>query len=339
MQVESGQNRIFQHICQECGGQIIQNSHESVCEICGLIHDDKTYVSNYQFNEIKETDFSNPDQFVSIGKVVDNVCTLGTHIGYFSTRTFMDYKGKLISPNNQRLFSKLKNQYTLPIKIKNHETDYRILKILNDISQYMNLSPLVKNRAAYIYQKIKKISKHIRNHVSLIGFCIFHAVREYSQNAPVSVKELSKIFQLMGHRINPRLIIRDSLDYQNIFKTKEFPHKSEDYIVRLVNSVVNFPELDDRMGKKKNDWTKEEYQLKLLSMCSYILQELSPKIRSSRNPFILAGAIVYCADKMIAKNYGTKSLLTQEIASESMGIPEYSIRDHYVKILKPFFEL
>ena len=56
-----------------------------------------------------------------------------------------------------------------------------------------------------------------------------------------------------------------------------------------------------------------------------------------RNPFILTGADIYLADKLLAKEYSQKSILTQNFISKATIIAEYSIRDHYVNILKPLF--
>jgi len=202
----------------------------------------------------------------------------------------------------------------------------------------MKLSTIVKNRAAYFYQKIKRNAKTIRNHVSLIGYCLFYSSREFSQNAPISIRELCNIFKHLGHRINPRLIIRDSIEYQSIIKEKNVPHRSEDYIIRLVDSISNYKPLIERMKKKQSNWNIKEYSEKLLNKSLSILHILSPKIRGSRNPFILAGAVVYCSDKIIAKQFKIKPVLTQKIASTAMDIAEYSIRDHYVKVVKPFVQ-
>ena len=326
--------------CPECNGIIIKNLHENVCAECGLIIDDLQLMDSYQYNEIKNTDLSAGDQFVSIGKTIDNVCTLGSHIGYYSSNSFFDHRHIILSSKQQKKFRKLKKQYSLPIKIKNHETDYRILRILNRITMYLKLSDNVKNRSAYFYQSIKKKATHIRNHVSLIAFCIYFASREFSQNAPISIKEICKVFTIMGHRINPKLIIRDSINYKFLImknKKSNQPHKSEDYINRFVNSIVNSTEICDRMVKKGISWTKEEYKRKLETTCNTTLKLLKLNVRRARNPFILAGAVVYCADKLIAKENKTKTILTQKSASNAMEIAEYSIRDHYVKVLKPIF--
>ncbi len=326
--------------CPECSGKIIQNLHENVCRECGLVTSGLLLKDSYQYNEIKNTDMSAGDQFVSIGKTIDNVCTLGSHIDYYSSNAFFDYKHKILPSKQQRKFKKLKKQYSLPIKIKNHETDYRILKILSRITLYMKLSDNVKNRAAYFYQSIKKRAERIRNHVSLIAFCVYYASREYSKNAPISIKEICNVFTIMGHRINPKLIIRDSINYKCLIftnKKNNQPHKSEDYINRFIDSIVNSSEINERMKKKGCFWSKEEYKRKLESKCNLTLKRLKSNVRRARNPFILAGAVVYCADKLIARENKTKTILTQKTASNAMQIAEYSIRDHYVKVLKPIF--
>lgn len=325
--------------CPECNGHIIIQAHEMICESCGLIIEDTEFYFSYQFNETKNSDLNSADQYISIGKTVDNVCALGSHIDHFNSKIFYDYKHNLIQSSQQKLYKKLKTFYSLQLKIKDHETDYRILKILNKIVQYFALSNNVKLRAAYFYQKIKNRANSIRNHVSLIGFCIFYASREYSQNAPISIREICKAFEYMGHRINPKLIIRDSIEYQKYINIKNIPHKSEDFINRFVNSIVNSNSIIKRMKNKESKWTIDEFRIRLTQKSNQILNFMNSKIRGARNPFILAAAIVYCADKMLARENGTKSILTQKTASDAMQVAEYSIRDHYVKILKPFFSL
>jgi len=51
----------------------------------------------------------------------------------------------------------------------------------------------------------------------------------------------------------------------------------------------------------------------------------------------LTGAIIYLADKLLSKEFNQKALLTQKIISVATDIAEYSIRDHYVNLLKPIF--
>ena len=47
--------------------------------------------------------------------------------------------------------------------------------------------------------------------------------------------------------------------------------------------------------------------------------------------------IIYLADKLLAQENKQKTVLTQKVISEATKIAEYSIRDHYVNLLKRLF--
>ena len=182
-----------------------------------------------------------------------------------------------------------------------------------------------------------KNEKKVINNISLIAFCIFYAVRKENHNAPITIKEISNAFQNFGHRVNPRLIIRDGIKYKHLLNDDTTPHKSEDYLIRLVNEVSTHRLLNERLLKKGILCSKELYKNRLTKKCREILNGLPLWQRGGRNPFILTGAIIYLADKLLAKYHNQKAILTQKIISEATNIAEYSIRDHYVNLLKPMF--
>ncbi|MEJ2295974.1 MAG: hypothetical protein P8Y23_14555 [Candidatus Lokiarchaeota archaeon] len=214
-----------------------------------------------------------------------------------------------------------------------------MFNILNKISIYLNLNRNIRNNAAYIYKKILKKENKVINNISLIAFCIFYAARKEYHNAPITIDEISKAFQNFGHRVNPRLILRDGIKYKKHLRKGSTPHKSEDYLIRLLNEVINHEDLENRLLKKGVNWSKQEYHIELSKKCREILYKLSAWHRGGRNPFILTGAIIYLANKLIAKENNEKSVLTQSLISEATSIAEYSIRDHYVNLLKPLFIL
>ena len=166
---------------------------------------------------------------------------------------------------------------------------------------------------------------------------IFFSVRKENHNAPITIKEISEAFQNFGHRVNPRLILRDGIKYKHHLTKDAPPHKCEDYITRLIWDVMNHNELEERLIKKGSRWSKKEYHIELTKKCREILKTLTFRVRGGRNPFILTGAVIYLADKLLAKENKKKAILTQKIISEATKIAEYSIRDHYVNLLKPIF--
>jgi len=322
--------------CPECSGKIIISSFERTCKDCGLVINEIFGDSSYVFNDkINKNNLSK--QYVALGERTNFIGGLGTFIDFEKSKYLKDKSGRLLPPSEQKLFRRLKKNYAQFLRIKNHETEYRIFNILNKVSIYLNLNKNIRNVAAYYYKKVLKNEKKVINNISLIAFCIFYAVRKENHNAPITIKEISKAFQSFGHRVNPRLILRDGIKYKHHLNKDSSPHKSEDYIIRLIDNVINHEDLEDRLVKKGNIWTKQEFRITLTKKCREILKLLTLNHRGGRNPFILTGATIYLADKLLAKEYNHKALLTQKIISEATKIAEYSIRDHYVNLLKPLF--
>lgn len=322
--------------CPECSGEIILTSFEKTCKECGLVINEFFGETSYIFNDKKIKSNLNK-QYVALGKQTNFIGGLGTFIDFESSNYLKDKAGKLLSPDNQKLFKRLKRNYTQSLRLKNHETEYRILNILNKISLYLNLNKNIRNSAAYYYQKITKKEKKVINNISLIAFCVFYAAKKESHNAPITIKEISDAFQSFGHRVNSRLILRDGIRYKKYLCIDSIPHTSESYLIRLINNVSHYTNLENRLNKKGCFWSKDEYQNKLNDRSRTLLKSLDTNARGGRNPFILTGAIIYLADKLLAKEYNYKTILTQKIISESTKIAEYSIRDHYVNLLKPIF--
>ena len=118
--------------CPECGGNILLTSFEKICQECGLVVDKFFKESSYLFNEvIKKSNLSK--QYVALGERTDFIGGLGSFIDYENSKYLRDKSGKLLSPNEQRLFRRLKKNYSQFLRIKNHETEYRIFNILNKI--------------------------------------------------------------------------------------------------------------------------------------------------------------------------------------------------------------
>ncbi|MFX1365827.1 MAG: hypothetical protein ACFFCE_00300 [Promethearchaeota archaeon] len=335
MVIEKKDQSIYDN-CPECGGELISNSFEKICRACGLVTENLLKESSFLFNDL-EDQRKLSKQYVALGERPDFIGGLGSFIDYEGSKYLKDKDGRLLSPEEQKLFRRLKKNYAQFLHIKNHETEYRIFNILNKISLSLNLNKNIRNNAAYYYKKIVKKEQKVINNISLIAFCIFYAVRKEYHNAPITINEIAEAFQTFGHRVNPRLIMRDGIRYKHHLKNATTPHKSEDYLTRLIDQVIKHKDTTERLNKKGINWSIQEFHNKLMIKCRKILKELPFSKRGGRNPFILTGAIIYLADKLLAKDYSQKGLLTQWLVSDATKIPEYSIRDHYVNLLKPIF--
>jgi transcription initiation factor TFIIIB Brf1 subunit/transcription initiation factor TFIIB len=320
--------------CPECGSPVMTDGFQTNCSMCGLVIKEDFCRSSYQLFDNATSNFNQGRQYVSQGKTLETVGTLGSYIDYCDKKThFVDFAGNPIHPRGQELFRRLKTKYSKFARVKNQETDYRVMNILSDIIQILHLSQIVRKDAAFYFRKIKSLNSSIRNNISLIAFCVFFAVRNQYHNAPITINDISFAFQQLGHRVNPRLILRDGILYKKvIYKPK--PHTSEDYVNRLIENIVNSQAIIQRLSRKIPTYSIYTYRLKLYNQTLTILKKIDLNQRGGRNPFIFAGAAIYCADKVLSCKNATKTVLTQKLASKAMNIAEYSIRDHYVSVFK-----
>jgi len=231
------------------------------------------------------------------------------------------------------------------------EAEYKIYNILNEVSIHLSLSKNIRNNAAYNYRKIVKNEKKAINDISLIAFCIF-----YSNSSPnykhfqqcydlhnhyqyLSIEELSRAFQNFGHNVNPTLILRAGIEYKKHLNTKLFTFNDrEDYLIRLIDVVINREFLDARIVKKGVVWIKEDYKNKLIDKCRFITMDITYHGLSRGHHYLLMGPIIYLADKLLSKERNQKALLTLKILSRATNIAERFIKDHYINILKPCYE-
>jgi transcription initiation factor TFIIIB Brf1 subunit/transcription initiation factor TFIIB len=325
-------------LCPECSGTLVLHSGEFVCSNCGLVVSKQYLAPVFKINQ-DNISTSQYKHYVALGKRMHIVDGMGSYIDFQRTPFFYDGQGTPLSSDRQALYRKLKFRYSLRLRIDKKESDYRALKSLNHVASMLQISDSIRDRAAYIYQKaVKKIDKKISNHIVLIAACLFFAIREYKELAPVTIQEVTQSFKKLGHRINVKKVIRTALELRSLF-IQEHPkiRKSEEYLHRIISDVVSSSIIERRL--KERDLTTEDYR-NLLTQKSYsILTKIDSINRGGRNPYIFAVSTIYCADRLLSKKIAKKPILTQKILAKITKVAEYSIRDHYTSVLKPIMIL
>ncbi|MEM2144529.1 MAG: hypothetical protein QW279_04150 [Candidatus Jordarchaeaceae archaeon] len=320
-------------ICPECSSSLVLHSGEYVCSNCGLVVS-KQYLAP-AFNIHQESPLIRQYKHsVALGERVHIVDGMGSYIDFQRTPFFFDGQGTPLPSDKQALYRKLKFRYSLRLRIGKKESDYRALKSLSHVTSMLQISDTVRDRAAYIYQKaVKKTDKKISNHIVLVAACLFFAIREYKELAPVTIQELVQSFKKLGHRINVKKVIRTALELRSSFIQKHPKiRKSEEYLFRIISDIVSSPVIENRL--KERGLTTEDYRNLLVQKSYSILTNLETTDRGGRNPYIFAVSTIYCADHMISKKLGKKPILTQKILAKITKVAEYSIRDHYTSVLK-----
>jgi len=331
------ENKLF---CQECNSEIIVHHGQFVCSRCGLVIGPQYLPPIVDFTASEENLNISSKQYVSLGSRVHIVDGLGSYIDYHITPFFKDKYGESLSPAKQRLFRRLKYRYDLKARIIGNETNYRALRSLNRACSVLQLPSSVRDRAAYYYQKVSKKYKELKedstNHIVLAAACLLLAIREYKHMAPVTVQELVGVFKNLGHRVSVRRVVREIFVVKKAVDFKKYVRRSEDYIYRIISSIVNLEEVN--MQLKSLGISQECLKRLLTKETLQILRTLDFSRRKGRNPYILAAASIYAAAKKIARRFGVKRLFTQKLVAKSSGVAEYSVRDHYCALLKEITE-
>ena len=321
--------------CAECGGQIINSGFEMTCSHCGIVVSDLRLKPEYIYESWNATNDRSAKQYVSFGQNCDMIGILATNIGKNEMETLRDYKGRVLNPETQKSFKRMIKYYQKNSGLKHHESEYRILKQIILACSYLEVGKQIQENACKTFIKIARVERTLKNRVVIGAACLLMAIKESDTHAPISIQEIVDVYSNMAHRMTERLIMRVFLTYPKYFKKKFNPKKSEDYLIRMVNQLVNEKRIEQWI--LSFGYSKEEYALLLIKKSQEILEKVNVCSRAGRNPMILTAAVIYCSDKIIAREHGHRTILTQKSASEAMRVAEYSIRDHFVKLLKTYF--
>jgi transcription initiation factor TFIIIB Brf1 subunit/transcription initiation factor TFIIB len=320
--------------CTECSGQPTLTNGEYVCTHCGLVLARQVVNSPYQMYKEEGSSSSHNKAYVALGQRSVMVGGMGSFIDYQASRFFYDKTGRPLAPRSQRLFRRLKFDYNLRLRIAKRETTYRALRSLSRVAELLSLPDSIKDKAAYYYQKIdrKLENKEITSHITLMAYGLMLAVRESKENAPITLQEIAGAFQKLGHRVTSRSIIRQALSVKTKLPLAPAKRMSEDYLQRIVSLTIHYPAIRQRL--RRAGLSVQEYQAKLVKYSNQLFSRIDMPERGGRNPFIFAVAVVYSADSLIAKLAKRRPILTQRLISKATNAAEYSVRDHYAKLLK-----
>jgi transcription initiation factor TFIIIB Brf1 subunit/transcription initiation factor TFIIB len=320
--------------CIECSGSVILTNGEYVCTNCGLVLDRQVVSPSFVIQDKGGRVSSNTTSYVALGSRPTVVGGMGSFIDYHASRFFYDKSGRPLSPVQQRLFRRLKFDHNLRLRIAKRETTYRALKSLSRVADLLSLPESIKDRAAYHYQKMDKHleKSDITSHLTLMAYSLMLAVRESKGNAPITLQEIATAFQKLGHRVTSRSIIRQALSVKQKLPITPTKRRSEEYLQRIVSQITNHPSISLRI--RRAGLTLQQYQVGILQYANLLFGTISITERGGRNPFIFAVAVVYSADLLMAKISQRRPILTQRLVSKATNAAEYSVRDHYAKLLK-----
>jgi transcription initiation factor TFIIIB Brf1 subunit/transcription initiation factor TFIIB len=253
---------------------------------------------------------------------------LGSYIGFHKDRYFQDSQGHALSGRSQKKFKRLKTIYSTRIRIGKNEAKYRALRTLNHVSKLLMINEQVRDRTAYLYKKVVNESAgKVSNNILLIAVCLLMAVREFKEEAPITLDEIADVFEKCGHRVNVRAIVREALRLKSLTGHSPEIRKPDDYVPRVISMLMNSPRVVSKVQSR--GWELKDYENALRNKTLEVLKMIPASKRGGRNPFIFTVSAAYASDRLIAIEYDRRAVLTQKLASTATKVAEYSIRDHF----------
>lgn len=314
--------------CPDCGGGLLVSQGHVVCGDCGLVVSREYVDPTYQMGDQQQADGPDASMYVSLGNRMHIVDGLGSYIGFQKDRYFRDANGQVLAGREQRKFKRLKSVYSTRIRIGRNEAKYRALRTLNHVSKLLMLGEQVRDRTAYLYKKVlSESSDKVNNNILLMAVCLLTAVREYKDEAPITLDEIADVFEKCGHRVNVRAIVRESLRLKTMTGQSPSVRSPEDYVPRVISKLMNSARVLSKV--KSRGWNPQAYEIALRDKMLEILRQMPSSKRGGRNPFIFTVSAAYAGDRLIAEECGRRAVLTQKLASSATEVAEYSIRDHF----------
>ena len=314
--------------CPDCHGRLLHSQGYIVCSECGIAISRKYVNPTYQMGEKVRSDAPDATMYVSLGNRMHIVDGLGSYIGFHKDWYFRDAHGRSLSAASQKRFKRLKSVYSTQVRIGGNEAKYRALRTLNHVSKLLMLNEQVRDRTAYLYKKVvSESSGRVTNNILLMAVCLLMAVREFKDGAPITLEEIADVFEKCGHRVSVRSIVREALRLKSMMGYAPAIRKPRDYVPRVLSMLMNNQRVTSKV--RLRGWDLKAYESALRDRIFEILELIPSSKRGGRNPFIFTVSAAYASDRLIANEYGRRTVLTQKLASTATQVAEYSIRDHF----------
>jgi hypothetical protein len=323
----------------ECGStQFIETAGFVVCQKCGLCQA-RIYDASVQFDE-DHADVATNNRGVSRGNTPELASGLGSFIGTYYSDCSRDFIGNRINSTNVARWTYLSKKYNRGILVE-HKTKVllRLKIILNEFLDCIDVSEALKTSCHNNLNKaVKKGLLVVANSTELITATIYWTFR--NEHFIYKFNDLCQLILNRGYRIHEKRIIEVGGILNDLFG-KTTANKAEDYLESSINLILRkFSKKVDLPQLKNAKIVDAKYCQQMLKVSQQILENIpaTSQIRGGTNPYIFTGAVIYCAGRIVSHGRKETIRLGQSHVAFLLNIAEYSIRDIYLKRLKPLFK-
>ncbi len=207
------------------------------------------------------------------------------------------------------------------VSIKKDSTKLQYIKLLERAARTFNMPVFIKQTAIRLFIKYIRGNSVIRQKRYVLASCFLISVREIFK-FNIRINDVAYVFNC-----NRGKLIQYVYKVSKYFNLRIKPLKVDECIIWLINVIYSNAKFTKILEERKIE--REHYFKKMEKLIDNMLHSLKIINLQGHNPHVLAASIIYCADKMLSKVEGRKSVLTLNTASKLLGVSKYSIRDNY----------
>lgn len=321
------------NFCDECGTVVIQTDTHNVCPSCGLVQNQKLVEGNYVSIDSANSFGS---QFVDIiNKPSLSNGGSGSFIDFYGNWNLSDYSGKTITQGKFFRYARLKKMNDYYSQSNGQLKLYRALQLINRLHGVLDLPEKMKDDISKLYRNsYQKLPSNFRIPI-VVAACFYLTVKLINYN--LLLKEIVDVCQRLDLNVKGKTLITAASEIKKILKLQVRATRPEEYLEKAILSLTTN---DNLISKLKNlHIGVHEYTIQIRTESTNLISKLDNDKRGGRNPFILAAACVAGSDMIVSSKIGKRrGIATQKIVAESCNIPEYTLREHYIKIIKPIIK-
>jgi len=324
-----------EELCSECGGHLVQTFSDVVCSKCGLV-EQKVFVEPH-FTLLETDEAVKGSVYVSPGNRPNIADDLGSFIGHYRSSNLRDVGGHRLSEGEQEKFQRQKKLNDLDVHTQGKKREYRALCMLNDLVGVLELSPVVCDDAALLFRKTQEQLEGQVYIAEMIAGAVYLSVRT-SPEEKLQLKDLIKACENANLNVRANKVLQAAALIRKLTGRQLKTPQPRDYFEKIFNSMAQNKDVLERLTR--NEIAVNDYNLLLRDYASRILKQIDLSSRGGRNPYVVACAAFAGADILVARTLRDKKngLIPQKQLAEITEVAEFTLRDHYLKVIKPLLE-
>jgi transcription initiation factor TFIIIB Brf1 subunit/transcription initiation factor TFIIB len=321
------------NFCEECGTLLVETLTDNVCPSCGLVQSQKFVEGTYKSID-SATSFGN--QYVdAVNKPSLANGGSGSFIDFYGNWNLTDYSGQVINQGRFYRYARLKRMNDYYSQSNGQLRLYRALQLINRLHGVLDLPEVLKDEISKLYRKCYlKLPSNYRIPL-IVAACFYLSTRLLNYN--LLLKEIVDACERLELKVKGKTLINTASEIKKTLKLQIRATRPEEYLEKAILSLSSNKQL--LLKLKTLHIGLHEYIVQIRTESLSLIKLLDNQKRGGRNPYILASAIVAGSDSIVSSKIGKKrGIATQKIVAESCNIPEYTLREHYIKIIKPIIK-